>query len=702
MKIFFFDFIQYFSIFFHISCQIYSITQNSVNISKYSLDLINNDFFSKPTFKYKNYYANSKQINVDLNTDKAIYTFTKTNEYGYAKNELFEVYFNGQKHKGKKIFYTQYADFAYPAKRIDEQKSTEDSNNSIESDKLDDENEKYMCHNLLGNITFKVGENISAIKYSKVLTMKRALFGLDTKRNKIFEINKIYKYYYSKNKTNYYHKFEIEIQYSCKSGKIIDFFIHNDVMAKLILLENNTYNLCIDFYNFIDRVNNKWFEYNRYLNKDLNFKSRVLDFKFKKDFIYVSLENEKKIFKYNKETLENVQIFTNDLIKNDIIKFVVLEQTIYAIEKNVGLVVFDLKYGGIIIKLDIPHAIDLDLFKNPFNGFLFIGIYLNSEYDDFFIELYINNEKNPSLNKILAYNYLNQTTYSNYHFKFSHYITYDAHFTYFLDIANNNLISIKRGLINEIDFISFVIPLNKTFEEDSMIYPYRLTNYFEFGLYSNNRYIMFETFSYKKNQLFCNFNDKKIYYSLIFSHRTDQCPFEQSNITPLLCKIIDGYSFKVYVPLIKSKAWVTMLLSLFTLSFTVLILLIVILYRSANEKDLGLNIYRSFDINNRKTLYFGSDDYNFNANERIQSNEFKDNDIYENDRRLSNLYRHYDAKKKTNEENNDNILNKLEIPSINFSRETEKTEPDDQKVVNISINLMEDSKEKIIHSKKKK
>ena len=700
MKIFLFNFIQYFSIFFHISCQIYSITQNSVNVSKYSLDLVNNDFFSKPTFKYKNYYANSQQINVDLNTNKAIFTFTKTNEYGYAKNELYEVYFNGQKNRGKKNFYTQYADFAYPAKRIDAQNSTEDTNNSIESNKLNDENEKYMCHNLLGNITFKVGDNISATKFAKVLTMKRAIFGLDTENNKIFEMNKIYKYYYSKNKTNYYHNFYNEIQFDCKSGKILDFFIHNDVMAKLILLEDKTYNLCIDFYNFIDIVKNKYFEYNRYLNKNLDFKSKVLDFKFKKDFIYVSLENEKKIIRYKKETLEIDQIFTNDLIKNDLIKFVVLEQTIYAIEKDVGLVVFDLNYGGIVKIIEIPYAIDLDLFKNPFNGFLFIGIYLNSQYDDFFIELFINNEKNPSLNKVLAYNYLNQTTYSNFHYKFSHYITFDAHFTYFLDIANNNLISIKRGLINEIDFISFVIPLNSSFEEDSMIYPYRSSNYFEFGLYSKNKYIMFDTFTYRKNQLFCNFNDKKIYYSLLFSHKTDQCPFERNDKSPLLCKIIDGYSFKVYVPLIKSKAWVTMLLSLFTLSFTVLIILIVILYRSANEKDLGLNIYRNFDINNRKTLYFGSDDFNFNANERIQSNEFKDNDIYENDRRLSNLYKHYDAKKKTNEENN-NILNKLEIPDINFSRETEKTESDDQKVVNISINLMEDSKEKIIHKKKK-
>ena len=146
-----------------------------------------------------------------------------------------------------------------------------------------------------------------------------------------------------------------------------------------------------------------------------------------------------------------------------------------------------------------------------------------------------------------------------------------------------------------------------------------------------------------------------------------------------------------------------MLLSLFTFSFTVLIILIIMLYRSAKEKDLGLNIYRSFDINNRKTLYFNSDDFNFCANQRIQSKEFKDDDIYEKDRKLSNLYNHYDIKKKTNEESkNDNNLNKNKIPYINFvnESETEKTESD-QKVVNISINLMEDSKEKIIHKKNK-
>ena len=114
-----------------------------------------------------------------------------------------------------------------------------------------------------------------------------------------------------------------------------------------------------------------------------------------------------------------------------------------------------------------------------------------------------------------------------------------------------------------------------------------------------------------------------------------------------------------------------------------------------------MNIYRSFDINNRKTLYFTSDEFNFQANQRIQSKEFKDEEIYEKDRKLSNLYNHYDIKKKSNEESKDNN-NLKKIPYINFTNETEaeKTETD-QKIVNISINLMEDSKEKIIHKKDK-
>jgi hypothetical protein len=45
----------------------------------------------------------------------------------------------------------------------------------------------------------------------------------------------------------------------------------------------------------------------------LKFKTKVLDFKAKKDFIYVSLENEKKIMKIDKNTLENVHNFTHEL-----------------------------------------------------------------------------------------------------------------------------------------------------------------------------------------------------------------------------------------------------------------------------------------------------------------------------------------------------------------------------------------------------
>jgi hypothetical protein len=695
MKILILNILIYSYLLFYISCQIYSITQNSVNVSNYSYNLISNNFFEDTVFKYDNYYSNSAQIEADLQTDKAIYTLTRTNEYGFAKNELSKVYINGNLYRGQKNFYTQYAPFAYPAKRIDDNKTK-----NINPEPLfqtQNYNSKYMCHNLLGEIFVKANFNISSNKYSKVLTMKSAIFGLNSEKNQIYSINNFEKYYSNHQRNNIYYKYDKEITSECKSGKIVDFFIHNNVMAELSLLENNNYMLCIVFYNIIVSSINEDFMYNKYLTKKLNFNSKVLELKVKNKCIYISLENEKKIIKYNEETLDIVQNYTYQLIKEDIIKFVVLNHTIYAIEKNFGIIIFDINSGGIINKLEYPYAVDIDLFKNPFNGFLFIGIYLNSEYDDFFIELFVKNEFHPSINKILAYNYINPKTFTNYHYKFTNYITFDAQFTYFLDVANNNLLSIRRGLVKEIDFLSFIIPLNTSYGNDAMVYPYKSNGSFQIGIYSNNKYIIFDSFKYKKNQLFCNFNNTKYYYSLIFSHITDRCPETDGN-SLLLCKIIDGYSFKIYMPKIKEKSWVTFLLSLFTVSFFFLLLLIIMVYRSVTEKDTGLNLYRNFDINNRQTLYFASGEFNFNANERIQSKEFKDEEIYENDRKLSNLYKHYDLKKKTDDK--DNKVNKVDIPYVNFN-ENEKTEIDDQKVVNISINLMEDSKEKIIHKKKK-
>ena len=170
-------------------------------------------------------------------------------------------------------------------------------------------------------------------------------------------------------------------------GKINDFFITNKFGENinegyLFLYISEEKKICI--YNLYLESSILKYEYK---NKILNINSNILDIKSYKENIFYSLKGEKKIKQISINNTSKIIEYTNKEIQNDIISFVVLEETIYLIEKNKGMIIFDKINLKIRKRLNYEKAIKLDYFINAFNGNKFIGLYLNNRdnnYSDFF------------------------------------------------------------------------------------------------------------------------------------------------------------------------------------------------------------------------------------------------------------------------------------------------------------------------------
>ena len=257
----------------------------------------------------------------------------------------------------------------------------------------------------------------------------------------------------------------------------------------LILKEN-----LIIFYKIkYENIINQTIKFNNINSYSIEKNKNILDFKYQDNYFYISFENEKSIKKFilnSNNEINYIDNYSHSDIQNDIISFQILNNTIYAIEKEKGIIIFNKIYNSLYNKILLSTAIQIDKIKNPFNNYLFLGIFLNdSKNDEFFIELLIINEFNPIINKILIYK-------NNKHFRITNYLTFDSYFTYFLDNANNKIIILKRRLLNEINFISYIFPVN----DISNLLPYYLIPSV------NNKNNSYLNLAIKQNKAYYNLN----------------------------------------------------------------------------------------------------------------------------------------------------------------------------------------------------
>ena len=699
--------------------QIYSISKSTENISispesqnlLSSLSLIPKEFSLSEQFYLSKFYA------VDQN-----YFFTQTidtqnNDLGVMNYNIKNIYFNGEKNDYVYKFNYEMGTDAYESILI-ENKAISNKNKTRRIQEIKENDAyKFECKFIYGGISLKnefIKEEINVNNIKKVLNLHKLIIVLG---------NDGYVYRGSGYQTlNYFY----QKSYYCFNGRTNNIFISKNY---IILDNDNQYCIFQLFFTYPEDDIKKT-SYSFIINniRNLRKNNNVLQVRVHNDIFYISLSNDKKIKAHDlNNNFNNIMIFT-DSNSDDYIDFVVNENTLYAIEKNFGLVIFDLKNGEILKKIELKNPINIDKFNNPFNGKIFVGIFLNNSnlYDDFFIELYLEeeNEENPFLNKIFAYKYNNNS------YNFSNYLNYDGYFSYFFDKMNSNIILLRRGLVSSIPFYSYIIPLNLT-----SINEYSLSNTFIAPFKKNknyvfypiiifpefNYYILFDDFKINNNSMNCCFY-KEGTYSLFINHFSDFCSnlnnFDNKN--NILCNITSTYRFKVVFS--KEHNYIGLIVGLIIVVIIFCAFGILIVYlKEKNETLKNLKVKSGIDKNDKENLYTVNNGYNQKRNKKNTTKQFNCDLILEQERNLNNndniiINNNYNHNKNdfhinNNSENFNNLLkqsntntegdsNNVNIIN-NDEKNSQKTDKNDDNKISslyLSVNRFNNKKNLIHHN----
>ena len=606
----------------YIKSQLYSIIENlNISVSENINVLLSNenDFYNKKiSFKYlEQFFKNNEEEFIETNISNIIYPYyNQNNEIGYMNNnnDIYKIYFNGEEKDIKYNIQNNYGEYAYPSIKMDSTYKLRNNDNK-------NENDISIINNVGQTNSFSIktifDTNINS--YSKILNYKRMIFGLNSNDNYIYII---------KNYTNDTDKIFYKNRH-CFYGSIKNFFISNEYLIS-VLNDNET--ICLSKLYFFDSFNNPSTA-NFNIEFSINFtvnNNNILDVKIKNKFIYFSLENEKVIYRYfiqstgEKKLISNIN-FTYEYLIEDFTQFEIFSYTLYALEYNTSLIIFSLSDGSIMNRISLSGMIAIDKFKNVFNNFVFLGIFLNnSNSDEFFIELFINNETYPTINKVLCYKFMDV----HYNFTDNYYITIDNYFTYFLDINNNNIIAIRRGLINSIDFISFIFPIENfnLINKNSIIVAYQNESSFlsNFGVYNklNKTFILFDKIKYYNTSFNYSLNLNKGYYTILLNHSSEVCP--GYNNSKYLCNIISFYNFRLVGNSHKKISILCIFLIIFFLILIFALVAFDVYLDKVKKVDNGMKIKTKVNKNDKKLLYINNNEYNNKNNKNIESKEFLD------------------------------------------------------------------------------
>ena len=606
----------------YIKSQLYSIIENlNISVSENINVLLSNenDFYNKKiSFIYlEQFFKNNEEEFIETNISNIIYPYyNQNNEIGYMNNnnDIYKIYFNGEEKDIKYNIKNNYGEYAYPSIKMDSTYKLRNNDNKNEND-INIINNVGQTNSFSINTIFDTNIN----SYSKILNYKRMIFGLNSNDNYIYIIKN-----YTNNTDKIFNKNK-----HCFYGSIKNFFISNEYLIS-VLNDNET--ICLSKLYFFDSFNNPSTA-NFNIEFSINFtvnNNNILDVKIKNKFIYFSLENEKVIYRYfiqstgEKKLISNIN-FTYEYLIEDFTQFEIFSYTLYALEYNTSLIIFSLSDGSIINRISLSGMIAIDKFKNVFNNFVFLGIFLNnSNSDEFFIELFINNETYPTINKVLCYKFMDV----HYNFTDNYYITIDNYFTYFLDINNNNIIAIRRGLINSIDFISFIFPIENfnLINKNSIIVAYQNESSFlsNFGVYNkiNKTFILFDRIKYYNTSFNYSLNLNKGYYTILLNHSSEVCP--GYNNSKYLCNIISFYNFRLVGNSHKTISILCIFLIIFFLILIFALLAFDVYLDKVKKVDNGMKIKTKVNKNDKKLLYINNNEYNNKNNKNIESKEFLD------------------------------------------------------------------------------
>ena len=630
---FFFLFLINFSLF---KFQIYSITNSSKDflISQDSQNLLFLLSLTPKSSVSSDQFYLSQFYNVDQDYYFTQSIDTQNNDLSVMNFNFKNIYFNGERKDYLYKFNYEMGNNAHESIEVETPTiSNKNKLRRIEENSNENDNDayKFECKFIYGGISTKnfnnLDINLKGIK--KVLNLHKLIIVLGSDKM-------VYRGSGYQNLNLFY-----ENNNRCFNGETIDIFV-----SKNFLIIENEKKYCIFELAFSYPENDiKKTSYSFVLNnvKDVNknVNNKILQCHVYNNIFYVSLNNTKKISAYNLSNFNEIKNF-NDSNNDDYIDFVVFEKTLYAIEKKFGLVIFNLEKANISNRINLKNSINIDKFINPFNGKIFVGIFLNNSnlFDDFFIELYVenNNEENPYLNKIFVYKYNNNS------YNFSNYLNYDGYFSYFFDNANNNIIILRRGLVSHIHFYSYIIPLNSSLNNYSLssafIAPFKPNrNYIFYPIIifpEENVLMSFDEFKFNNNSMNCCFY-KDGTYSLFINHFSDFCSslYNFENKNNILCNITSTFRFKVIYS--KENNYIGLIIGLIVVVIVFCALGIAVVYMKDKNENLNLKVKSGIDKNDKKNLYIANNGYNQKRNNKNTTKQFNCNElVLEEERILKN------------------------------------------------------------------
>ena len=583
-----------------ISSQIYSLFETPKEILSTSITLqkleSKKSYFEIMNYVYSDIY--SPLIQVDLSIPSTI-SFSHSNlDFGIGYPNFLSLIYKEINYGNNKISITNShnKNVFYPQRVKD--------NLVISSSNYENHNNESIVDCVFNNMYYEYQlNNMQGNKnYNKFEFFLQYTFGLYNGE-----------LYYMKEKLNKEKKFDIS---DC-SGNINDFFIHSKLEKSiyegyLYLYLSKEKKICV-YSLFLESIGLRY----EFINEILNIENNLLDIKNYGNYIYYSLEGKKVINQISiNDTSRIINNYTYSDVSNDFISFVILDETIYAIEKNKGLLVFNkTNLSSIIKSFEFKYAVKLDFFINAYTGNKFLGLYLNNidnEENEFFIEFILIKENNPLLNKVLLYP--NSVKPS-----IDQILTFDYFFTYLYDKANKQIIIIKRGSLFHIPFVSFKIDLSKQNNNfNSHIFPiYMGKNNISIGILDNNHYLLING-RFVESKLTCNF-EKTGLYTIVFLQNIDFCHVysQIENQKGLFCRNLMAYRFNVLNnPKNNLKRNVIIIFSVLNVIFLIVIFCL-IKYRK-RLKEGKIYVKANFDKNNKLYLYLETNNINNKNNEKNQ------------------------------------------------------------------------------------
>ena len=502
----------------------------------------------------------------------------------------------------------------------------------------------FECNYRVYSPSYTVIKNKTEQKFSKVKFFSKAIFGLNSDDHKIYLIS------------NYTNKTQNE-----ELSKLLS----PESLSKGIKSEFNDFSIIVDkevakAYLFTRDVDNIYclseivFSQKQLLRADISVNTiscreiSELGETFYTagicgSLIYIT-STHKGIQIYNINTLDYVNIVQGTEGKN-IISLDVVGNFLCAIEEKVGMLMFQTVGTSFELKNTIlhPKMKSVDFYVNPFYGYRFVGVLLDrsgyvedpSTPNEFFIEFYLPKDKmmEPKVNKIF--------THENNHIE--DYISYDNFYFYFNNGYHNEVLIIRKGMLNSIPAISYLLTFS-VFSDNSplLVLSFNSTDSTLLpALYDDTNIFSLNQLCFINHEMYCNVK-KEGPYSLVFHQLTDAC--ESSLLSSLQernCLKFVYYNLNI-LGKFEDDTNSTVGIVVLAIDVCVIIVIGVWVFKYTNGmKENRLKLVK-IDKNDRKKLYLEKEEEdNFLSEEQTKRNR------YETDNALRDTEQTEDKKEET-------------------------------------------------------